>query len=476
MHPYADASMWGPAYERNFYNAIPIGTSSVDSIGWAFPLLFKTNEKWVFISEAGVNRNYCGSHLHQHAKNGLYKIRFPEANEAMGVGRPNPSSTLPWEMPWRFIVIADTPGGIIESTRVTDLSQPSEISNTSWIKPGRAAWSWLYERASTRDYKAQIAYIDFAYKMRWEYVLIDAGWTDMKGGTVEQVIKYANKKNVGILLWYNSGGEHNIVKGKPRDIIPDMESRRREFKRLNELGVKGIKVDFFHSDNQWMMNLYHDILQDAAENQLLVVFHGCTLPRGWSRTWPNLMSMEAVRGGECYSWDPRFPAEASLYNNILAFTRNVVGSMDYTPVTFGNNIYPHVTTYAHELALSVIFESGITHFGDSKDNFMSQPSFVVDFLKQVPTAWDETRWISGEPGTYLVLARRKNDVWFVAGINSRLKKEISFTLPFIAPDKNMYLIADGENGKEFSALNVPVCGDTIKVSMLVDGGFVGVIK
>lgn len=476
MHPYADASKWGPAYERNFENAIPIGTTCRDSVGWAFPLLFNTNSHWLLISEADVNETFCGSHLQPEARDGIYKIRFPESNEANDVGVVSPQWTLPWAMPWRFIVISKSVGGIVESTRATDLSEPSKISDSSWIKPGKAAWSWISERASTRDFNKQIAYVDFAKQMNWQYSLLDGGWQDMKGGTIEQLIEHANSKGIGLLVWYNSGASHNPNTENSRNLLFIKENRIKEFKRLQKLGIKGVKIDFFHSDKQWMMNYYLDILSDAADHKLMVDFHGCTLPRGWSRTWPNLMSMEAVRGVECYTWDPRFPAEAALYNNILAYTRNVVGPMDYTPVTFGSMPFPPVTSYAHELALSVIFESGIQHMGDSKDSYLSMPPKVIDFLREVPNAWDDTRWVAGTPDTYLVLARRKGEVWYVAGIHSGLKKEIELSLPFIEKGKKMSIIADGLDAKSFSYQQIEFNGDPIKIQLQINGGFVCKIK
>ena len=445
IHPYADASQWGPAYERNFASRIPVGTRSRDSIGWAFPVLFKTDDCWMLISEAGLTRNYCGSHLQQHARNGLYKIRFPESNEARGKGQPRPESFLPIETPWRVIIIGESPATVIESTLITDVSEPSKIKDTSWIKPGKASWSWLHDHGSTRDFNEQIKYVDFAADMNWQYSLIDAGWPDMKGGTMEGVVKYAAKKNIGILLWYRSGGDIIETPESPGYIMSDPIKRKLEFKRLNELGVKGIKVDFFHSDNQFMVNLYLDILKDAADHQLLVVFHGCTLPRGWHRTWPNLMSMEAVRGAECYLWDPRFPAEAPM------------------------------TNFAHELALSVIFESGIQHMGDHRENYLKQPEYVIDFLKDVPVAWDETHYIQGEPDNHLILARRKGNTWYIAGINSYLKKEVTFRLPFLQKGKTIEIISDGDNNKDFLTRKWQFEGDDIVITMLPNGGFAGKI-
>jgi len=356
---------------------------------------------------------------------------------------------------------------------------PENLMDMSWVRPGRASWSWWSEPASPRNFNALKRYVDLAAEMGWEYSLVDANWDLMEGGNVEQLIRYANSKNVGILLWYNSGGPHNIVTERPRDIMNDPVIRKEEFKRISSLGVKGVKVDFFQSDKPDMMKLYLDILKDAAENEIMVNFHGCTLPRGWNRTWPNLVSMEAVRGAENYQFDSLYPEKAVWHNTILPFTRNVVGSMDYTPVTFTNQKYPHQTTLAHELSLSVVFESGILHLADRTEAYNSLPEEPKTFLKNVPVVWDETKLLAGEPGKYCIMSRRNGKTWYIAGINGTAKDGL-WELELSRLENHgtsAEIITDGSDGTQLVSETRSIeSGDKLIVKILPNGGFVAVLK
>ncbi|MBM4029937.1 MAG: glycoside hydrolase family 97 protein, partial [Planctomycetes bacterium] len=355
VHPYDKATKYTPAYETYYVNGVAADTPSPNEAGWAFPLLFCTADRsrWALLTEASLDGSYCGTRLTQKTVDGVYRIRFPDEGEGDGTGAAEPSWTLPWTTPWRVVILGDSVGDIVESTLVTDVSPASVVKDTSWIKPGRASWSWLFDHDSPQDCTKLNAWVDLAAALGWEYSLVDANWDRMKNGTIHDLLAYAQSKGVSLLLWYNSGGPHNHVSEKPRGLMDHPEIRREELKNLSKWGVKGVKVDFFQSDKQNIIQLYHDILRDAAEARIMVNFHGCTLPRGWSRTYPHLMTMEAVRGEECYSFDKRFTAEAPTHNVIIPFTRNVVGPMDYTPVMFADNVYPHLTTYTHELALPV---------------------------------------------------------------------------------------------------------------------------
>ncbi|MEI7829624.1 MAG: glycoside hydrolase family 97 catalytic domain-containing protein [Prolixibacteraceae bacterium] len=472
---YDVPSKYTPAYEKFYENGIPVGTASPNAEGWAFPALFHSNGSWILISEANLSPNYCGIRLEQNAPGGLYKVRFPEAKDAEGVGAVEPTSALPWEMPWRFIVIGSSPATIVESNMVYNLSDAAIPGDFSWVKPGRASWSWLTENDSPKNYDALKAFVDLSAEMKWEYSLVDANWDLMQGGNIEQLVKYANSKGVGILMWYNSGGPHNTVTERPRDIMCDAQKRKAEFKKLQQWGVKGVKVDFWHSDKQNLITLYHEVMKDGADHHIMVNFHGCTIPRGWSRTYPNLISMESVKGEECYLFDPPYPEAAPIQNSILPFTRNAIGPMDYTPVGLSNVKYPHLTSYAHELALSLIFNSGILHFADNVKTYQAQPDYVKDFLKTVPVVFDETRYVTGEPGKLIVLASRKGNVWYVSGINSENKsKELALELPFISKGSfAMNLISDGSDSKSFSNHKSTFkAGEKIKVTLADKGGFV----
>ncbi len=479
IEAYDVPSQWTPAYEKYYENGIPIGTSSTNEEGWAFPALFHSNGHWVLITEANLHPNYCGIRLEQDAPNGLYTVRFPDPRDAEGVGEVEPTSVLPWEMPWRTIIIGSSPASIIESGMIYNLSDAAIPGDFSWVKPGRASWSWLSDPDSPKDFDKLKGFVDLAVEMNWEYSLVDANWDLMKGGDIEQLVNYANSKNIGILMWYNSGGPHNRVTERPRDIISDSEKRKAEFKKLKEWGVKGVKIDFWHSDKQNLITLYHDVLVDAAEHQIMINFHGCTIPRGWSRTYPHLISMESVRGEECYLFDKVYTTEAPIQNSILPFTRNAIGPMDYTPFGLSDLENPHITSFSHELALTVIFNSGIIHFADNVKTYLSLPEYVREFVENVPAAFDETHYISGEPGKDVILACRKGNDWYLAGINSeKTIKELSIQMPFITQGAyDMSLIVDGANTRTFdNELKVFKAGDEIKVKMLEIGGFVAVLK
>jgi hypothetical protein len=301
----------------------------------------------------------------------------------------------------------------------------------------------------------------------------------MKNGTIHDLIAYANSKGVGLLLWYNSGGPHNIVTEKPRGTMSLKDIRRFEFAMLKKWGIKGIKVDFFQSDKQNVIQLYHDILKDAADYQIMVNFHGCTLPRGWSRTYPHLMSMEAVKGEECYSFDKLYPKMALTLNTILPFTRNVVGPMDYTPVMFWDNVYPHLTTYTHELAQAVVYESGWIHFADGTKAYLELPEVPKQFLKDVPAAWDETKFVDGYPGKYIFIARRKGNQWFLGGITGEdTTRKFNLDLSFLGSGVyNATIICDGAMPRSFKTYNQSLTGnDKLKITLQKYGGFAAHLK
>lgn len=475
--PFDAPSQYTPAYENYFQRAVPLGTKSPTGVRWAFPALFEVGEgvAWVLLTESDLDESYCGSRLEAGEPAGLYRIRFPEPGEGQGYGEVEPRHRLPWQTPWRLVVVGEDPGTILETTLVTDLARPAESGDWEWVQPGRVAWSWWSKQDSPKQLRDQMRFVDFAAEMGWEYVLVDANWDEMGEGAVEKLVQYAEPKGVGILLWYNSGGPHNIVTEKPRDRMFEREARRREMQWLQAVGVKGIKVDFFQSDKQAVIGLYLEILRDAAEHRLMLNFHGCTLPRGWERTYPHLMTMEAVRGAESYIFDATYPERAPWHNTILPFTRNTVGPMDYTPVTFSNNRYPHLTTNGHELALAVLFESGWIHLADSPESYRSQPPAVRDFLKKVPASWDETRYLAGRPGEFVVVARRFGQTWYLAGASGLEEpKELSLDLSALGlAGTQGRLITDAADGKSFRVSDVSLeAGRPLSLRLLPRGGFV----
>jgi alpha-glucosidase len=473
---YEMPALWEPSYESVYMNGIPIGTPAKNISGWAFPALFNVNQHWLLITESDVSENYFGAHLQQNCDGGIYKISLPYKEEGNGIGSIYPTTTIPFATPWRIVITGKDRGAIVESNLVSHLASPNKIGDDSWVKPGRSSWSWWSDHTSSKDFQNLKRFVDLSKNMGWEYSLVDANWNIMQGGNIENLVKYARSKNIGLSLWYNSGGPHNNIPEQPRDVMYDSAKRKAELKKLHNWGVKAIKVDFFQSDKQFMIQHYHNIMRDAAKEKIMVVFHGCTLPRGWSRTYPNLLAMEGVRGAEQIGWDTVFAKNAALYNTINVFTRNVAGSMDYTPVTFSDTkCCPHTTTNAHELALSVLYESGLMHFADSDSSYYSQDKRVQNFLASVPNVWDEIKFLQGEPGKEAVIARRRGNKWYVAGINGENEpKTISLQLPFLSsPKYKAILFSDGNDARSiiYSALNYQK-GKLITIQLLPKGGFV----
>jgi alpha-glucosidase len=476
MLPHQEAGKWAPAYE-DMFQAVDAGTPSPSPAGWSYPALFELpSGHWLLLTEAGLEPGYCGTRLATEAPLGTYRVRFPDAAEGLGTGQVDPVSTLPWRTPWRLVMAGQSLATIVESTLVTTLAAPTTLTDTSWIQPGRSSFGWWKDDdASTRE-DVLDRFIDLSASMHWEYSLIDANWQRLPDGALERVIDHARQQHVGIFLWYNSGGPHNdVTEWGPRDRLFDPDTRRAEFARIAALGVKGVKVDFWQSDKQNLIQLYYDMMRDAAAAHLLIDFHGCTIPRGWSRTWPNLVSMEAVFGAEQYKYQARMGEQGAWHNTILVFTRNAIGPMDYTPVTLSDAKFPHQTTNAHEIALSVAFESGVTHFADGPDAYGDLPDAARDYLRDVPPAWDETRLLDGEPGRLAVVARRSGADWWVAAISGRTTPQtLPLDLSFLGQDDREWdaiIVRDGALPRQMVTESATVRPqDRFTIPLLARGG------
>ena len=279
------------------------------------------------------------------------------------------------------------------------------------------------------------------------YMLIDAEWDQMKDGkTIEDAVAYAKSKGVRPMIWYNSSVGWIDGAPTPKFRLNKEEDREREFAWCEKLGVAGVKIDFFSGDNQLNMDYCIDLLESAARHHLLVNFHGATIPRGWQRTYPNLLSTEAVYGAEWYNNVPTFTNQAAAHNATLPFTRNVIGPMDYTPCAFSDSQHPHITSHAHELALTVLFESGLQHLADRPESFLAQPKEVQQFLGHLPAVWDETHLLSGYPADHAVIARRSGKTWYIAGINGTDEsKTINIDLGFLKKPRGVLTFADSGN-------------------------------
>jgi alpha-glucosidase len=449
---------------------------------WCYPALFNLpdNNCWYLIHEADVNRGYCGSKLSNAVDKSLYKITFPDPKDGNGQGESAPTIALPWKSPWRIIILGSL-SDIVESTLTEDVCPPSVIKNTDWIKPGLVSWNYWSSNHGTKDYKIVCDFADLAASMDWPYTLLDWEWDAMSnGGNLEDAVKYILSKGVKPLLWYNSGGKHTGVTATPRDRMLTHENRVEEFTKLKKMGVAGVKIDFFESEKQDMIKYYLDILDDAAQFEMMVYFHGCIVPRGWDRTYPNLMTHEGVRGAEWYNNGTEFTTTAPEHNTVLPFTRNVVGPMDYTPVTFTDSQNPHITSYGHELALSVVFESGFQHLADRPSGYYELPDAARTFLKEVPNAWDNTKLLDGYPGRDIIIARQKGDSWYIGGLNSeRFDKTKILKFDFL-PDSVKYkltLISDGKHDKELETQYIAVDkSSSLSVKLLRRGGFAAKLK
>ncbi len=469
---------WMHQYTVDYENFYPLATNGEsedkNAYMWGYPALVEPEDSlFVLITEADLKRGHSTSRLYNVKDKNLYQVRTTDEKvEFQGE----------WRSPWRLLIVGDL-ADIVESTLVTDVSAPSTVSNTDWIVPGKAAWIYWAHNHGSRDFRIVKEYIDLAAEMGWTYNLIDAEWDVMgNGGTIETAIDYSLQRKVKVLLWYNSGTNW-IGPGAPGPIgrLNTKEDREAEYAKLAEMGVSGIKIDFFAEDGVDMINYYIDLLEDAVEPQLMINFHGATIPRGWQRTYPHMVTVEAVYGAEWYNNRPFLTDRAATHNATLPFTRNVIGPMDYTPGTFSDSQHPHITSHGHELALYVLFESALQHMPDRPSSYRSLPDPVKEFLRELPTVWDDTRLLGGYPGKEAIIARRKGDQWFIGGINGTDNSQVlSFTLNTLNPaGKKITLFKDGEDNRSFSIeKDIPLSEmkDVIEVDCLPRGGFVAVIK
>jgi hypothetical protein len=469
-------SQVNPCYEELYEQGIEIKKLRFNNAGWVFPALFNYDECWMLISETAPNRDYCGCRLQQDSISHEFFIGFPQTAEKILGGELNPESQLPWKTPWRIIVIGNSLKTIVESTLGTDLAEPSKLKDVSFVKPGQSSWSWVILKDDSTVYNVQKRFIDYASDMSWEYCLVDAGWDEKIGyEKIKELSEYARAKNVGLVLWYNSAGNWNTTPLTPKDKILTHESRTREFKKIKEMGIKGVKVDFFGGDGQSVISYYQDIFEDAAEFGLMVNCHGATIPRGWQRTYQNLVTVEAIRGFEYVTFGQFDADHEPNHSCMLPFTRNAFDPMDFTPVCFSEvpNI-KRITSNAFELALSVIFYSGIQHFAEIPKGMEMVPDYVKNFLREIPDYWDDTKFVDGFPGKFVIIARRCNNTWYVAGINGEeTEKSLKCNFPFIKETKSGTLITDGKDNRSFKmekiiyATNAP-----FEVNLKGNGGFV----
>ncbi|MFC6225787.1 glycoside hydrolase family 97 catalytic domain-containing protein [Hymenobacter artigasi] len=477
LHPHAVAQTGfantQPSYEEYYQRGIAAGTPSTLGQGWSFPALFSVGSNWVLLTEAGMGRSYCGTHLAHTSPDADYSIAFPQAPEkTTPEAALLPESRLPWRSPWRVIEVGNSLAAIVESTLTTDVSAPAQTALLPEA-PGKSSWSWVLLGDKNTTYDVQRRFIDYSAAMGWLYCLVDALWDTQIGyEKTQELAQYAKSKNVGLLVWYNSNGHWNKAPQTPTNVLFEAESRRKEFARLRQMGVAGIKVDFFGGDGQSFMNYYQDLLTDAAQAGLLMNFHGATLPRGWNRTYPNLMTMEAVKGFEFLTFDQKNTDQEATHCATLPFTRNAVGPMDFTPMAFSEiNGKQRRTSNAFELALAVLFQSGIQHYAEVPEGMAAQSAYVQDFVKKLPPRWADVKFVAGFPGDYAVLARQTLDgKWYLAGINATDQpKAIEVDLSKLGLAGGT-LITDGDTNRSFSTR--PAGGAALRLTLPARGGFV----
>ena len=448
--PMGGFARTSPSYETS-YTADDVAGKNGWGEGYTFPCLFRNGDNgWVLVSETGVNGGYCASRLLGH-KGGVYTIGFPQEGEANGNGTVSPGIALPGETPWRTITVGKTLAPIVETTVPFDVVKPLYQAKGEYTY-GRGSWSWIIGMDGSTNYKEQLRYIDFSAAMGYQSVLVDALWDKQIGrDKIEELAKYGKNKGVALYLWYNSNGYWNDAPQTPRGIMDNAIARRKEMKWMQSIGIRGIKVDFFGGDKQMTMQLYEDILSDANEYGLLVIFHGCTLPRGWERMYPNFASSEAVLASENLHFSQGSCDNEAFNATLHPFIRNTVGSMDLGGSAL-NKYYNadnaprgsrRVTSDVYALATAVLFQSPVQHFALAPNNLTDSPSWAIDFMKEVPTTWDEVRFIDGYPGKYVILARRHGDKWYIAGVNAQKETlKLKVNLPMFSNGEKVRLFSD----------------------------------
>ena len=448
--PMGGFARTSPSYETS-YTADDAAGKNGWGEGYTFPCLFRNGDNgWVLVSETGVNGGYCASRLLGH-KEGVYTIGFPQEGEANGNGTVSPGIALPGETPWRTITVGKTLAPIVETTVPFDVVKPLYSAKGEYTY-GRGSWSWIIGMDGSTNYKEQLRYIDFSAAMGYQSVLVDALWDKQIGrDKIEELAKYGKDKGVALYLWYNSNGYWNDAPQTPRGIMDNAIARRKEMKWMQSIGIRGIKVDFFGGDKQMTMQLYEDILSDANEYGLLVIFHGCTLPRGWERMYPNFASSEAVLASENLHFSQGSCDNEAFNATLHPFIRNTVGSMDFGGSAL-NKYYNadnaprgsrRVTSDVYALATAVLFQSPVQHFALAPNNLTDAPAWAIDFMKEVPTTWDEVRFIDGYPGKYVILARRHGDKWYIAGVNAQKETlKLKVNLPMFSNGEKVRLFSD----------------------------------
>ena len=469
-----------PSYEEEYKADAPMSDRSQYGKGYTFPCLFRVGtDGWVLVSETGVDSRYCASRLSDVEEGNLYRLAFPMPEENNGNGTVEPAFALPGATPWRTLTVGETLQPIVETTVPWDVVTPRYATKHDY-RMGRGTWSWILWQDGSINYDDQVRYIELAAAMGYEYVLIDSWWdTNIGHERMEQLIRHARSKGVDVFLWYSSSGYWNDIEQGPINRMDNAILRKREMRWLQSQGVKGIKVDFFAGDKQETMRLYEEILSDADDHGLMVIFHGCTLPRGWERMYPNYVGSEAVLASENLIFQQHFCDQEAFNTTLHPFIRNAVGCMEFGGCFLNKRLNrgndggsTRRTTDVFELATTVLFQNPIQNFALAPNNLTDAPRLCLDFLKQVPTTWDETRFIDGYPGRYVVLARRHGEQWYVAAVNATAEPlKLDFTLPMPA-EGSVTLYYDGKQQEPLSKELKVKSDGRIRLTVQPQGGAV----
>mgnify|MGYP000860509979 CR=1 FL=1 len=478
MEPMNGYARTSPSYENGYEADAPM-EKSTSAEGYVFPGLFRVGDNgWVLLSETGVRSLYCASHLSKY-ENGLYSVEYPNPKQNNGFGSNGAQIGLPGVTPWRTITVGENLKPIVETTIPFDVVDPLYEPSQNY-KFGRSTWSWIIWQDNSMNFEDQVKYINLAAAMNYEYILIDAYWDANLGyDKIKELVKYAASKGVGVFLWYNSNGSFNDAWPTPLNKMNTSVARKKEMKWLKEAGVKGLKVDFLGGDKQETIRLYEDIMCDANEYGLMIIFHGATLPRGWERMYPNFVGCEAVLASEMLVFMQHVRDQEAFFASLHPFIRNSVASMEFGGVMLNDFLnkgnekgQQRLTTDAFQLATGILFQNPVQMFALTPNNLTDVPEFEIEFMRNIPTTWDEIKFIDGYPGKYCVLARRSGQKWYVAGVNAeKSAKQLKLNLSMFAGQKvNLY---NDRKSKEtyMESLAIPENGE-VSVTIQPNGGFV----
>lgn len=470
-----------PSYEEYYTIDAPMNQTSEFGHGYTFPALFKTPDNiWVLLTETGVDGYYAGSHLSDY-NHGKYTIAFPMQEENNGNGTASPGVALPGFTPWRVMAIGDNLAPIVETTLPWDLVEPLyEVSRPA--QPGKGTWSWILWQDGSINYEDQVKFIDLAAEMGYENVLVDNWWdTNIGEEGIKKLNEYAKNKGVNLILWFSSSGHWNDIEQGPINLMDRPIIRKKTMKWLQDNDIHAIKVDFFGGDKQETMRLYEDILSDAADHEIQVIFHGCTLPRGWERMYPNFVGAEAVLASENMIFEQEFCDREALESTLHPFIRNSAAIMEYGG-TFLNKYMNkdnspkgniRRTSDAFQLATAVLFQNPVQNFALAPNNLTDAPEVAIEFMKEVPTTWDDIKYIDGYPGKYAVIARKNDNKWYVAGISNLDKTvELELNLPMFEKDSMVEMINDDKNGEPVKTEIRIKNPDKVKVALNPLSGFI----